>query len=51
MSLMKTGAPETGRRFAVMEQNRKYPFSWELLGDLALGRPNLGRKHVSKSTG
>lgn len=25
-----------------MEKERKYPFSWELLGDLQLGRPNLG---------
>lgn len=23
--------------------NRKYKFSWELLGDLELGRPNLGK--------
>ncbi|MDF9408698.1 4-vinyl reductase [Pelotomaculum isophthalicicum JI] len=22
--------------------NRKYPFSWDLLGDIAVGRPNLG---------
>lgn len=26
-----------------MEAKRKYQFSWELLGDLDLGRPNLGR--------
>jgi predicted hydrocarbon binding protein len=26
-----------------MEATRKYRFSWELLGDLNLGRPNLGR--------
>jgi predicted hydrocarbon binding protein len=26
-----------------MEANRKYGFSWELLGDLDVGRPNLGR--------
>jgi len=26
-----------------MEGTRKYRFSWELLGDLNLGRPNLGR--------
>jgi predicted hydrocarbon binding protein len=25
-------------------QNRKYQFSWELLGDIDLGRPNLGRQ-------
>jgi len=25
-----------------MEQNRKYQFSWELLGDINEGRPNLG---------
>lgn len=25
------------------EQKRKYLFSWELLGDIALGRPNLGQ--------
>ncbi len=25
------------------EQARKYQFSWELLGDIALGRPNLGQ--------
>ncbi|MGB8644708.1 MAG: V4R domain-containing protein [Anaerolineae bacterium] len=25
-----------------METNRKYAFSWALLGDIALGRPNLG---------
>ncbi len=25
-----------------MHQKRKYEFSWELLGDLQLGRPNLG---------
>lgn len=25
-----------------MDSNRKYQFSWELLGDLELGRPNLG---------
>lgn len=24
------------------KQERKYRFSWELLGDIALGRPNLG---------
>ncbi len=27
-----------------MESQRKYEFSWELLGDLALGRPNLGQQ-------
>jgi len=27
-----------------VEPTRKYQFSWELLGDLALGRPNLGRQ-------
>jgi predicted hydrocarbon binding protein len=27
-----------------MEQDRKYQFSWGLLGDLAIGRPNLGRE-------
>lgn len=26
-----------------MEPKRKYQFSWELLGNLDLGRPNLGR--------
>ena len=26
-----------------MLQDRKYQFSWELLGDIALGRPNLGQ--------
>jgi predicted hydrocarbon binding protein len=25
-----------------MEQERKYQFSWDLLGDIVLGRPNLG---------
>jgi uncharacterized protein len=25
-----------------MEEQRKYAFDWSLLGDLALGRPNLG---------
>jgi uncharacterized protein len=25
-----------------MEDHRKYQFSWDLLGDIALGRPNLG---------
>jgi predicted hydrocarbon binding protein len=25
-----------------MEPTRKYQFTWDLLGDLALGRPNLG---------
>jgi predicted hydrocarbon binding protein len=25
-----------------MEQELKYQFSWDLLGDIALGRPNLG---------
>ncbi len=25
-----------------MENGRKYQFSWDLLGDIALGRPNLG---------
>ena len=25
-----------------MSENRKYRFSWDLLGDLKLGRPNLG---------
>jgi predicted hydrocarbon binding protein len=25
-----------------MEDNRKYKFSWDLLGDIADGRPNLG---------
>lgn len=25
-----------------MAENRKYAFSWDLLGDIALGRPNLG---------
>lgn len=25
-----------------MEAERKYEFSWELLGDIGLGRPNLG---------
>lgn len=25
-----------------MIQDRKYEFSWDLLGDIALGRPNLG---------
>lgn len=25
-----------------METRRKYAFDWELLGDIALGRPNLG---------
>ncbi len=27
-----------------MNEARMYPFSWELLGDLELGRPNLGTK-------
>ena len=27
-----------------MKTDRKYKFSWELLGDLQLGRPNLGRE-------
>lgn len=27
-----------------MKTDRKYKFSWELLGDLQLGRPNLGRQ-------
>ncbi|MFP4395455.1 MAG: V4R domain-containing protein [Anaerolineales bacterium] len=26
-----------------MSQQRKYDFSWDLLGDIALGRPNLGQ--------
>lgn len=26
-----------------MEQTRKYQFSWDLLGDIELGRPNLGQ--------
>ena len=26
-----------------MDKGRKYQFSWELIGDLDLGRPNLGR--------
>lgn len=26
-----------------MELKRKYQFSWELIGDLTLGRPNLGQ--------
>lgn len=25
-----------------MPDQRRYRFSWDLLGDLALGRPNLG---------
>ncbi len=25
-----------------MEAHRKYQFSWNLLGDIELGRPNLG---------
>jgi predicted hydrocarbon binding protein len=25
-----------------MEEERKYRFSWDLIGDIALGRPNLG---------
>lgn len=25
-----------------MDNNRKYEFSWELLGDIDIGRPNLG---------
>ncbi|MCX7019615.1 MAG: 4-vinyl reductase [Candidatus Sumerlaeota bacterium] len=25
-----------------METTRKYPFTWSLLGDLSIGRPNLG---------
>ena len=25
-----------------MDSNRKYPFSWDLLGNIELGRPNLG---------
>ncbi|MEO5357706.1 MAG: 4-vinyl reductase [Nitrospirae bacterium YQR-1] len=27
-----------------MNSDRKYKFSWELLGDIATGRPNLGNK-------
>lgn len=27
----------------MMEQTRKYQFSWDLLGDIQLGRPNLGQ--------
>ncbi len=27
-----------------MTENRKYTFSWDLLGDIQLGRPNLGNK-------
>ncbi|MBF0464086.1 MAG: 4-vinyl reductase [Nitrospirae bacterium] len=27
-----------------MADDRKYKFSWELLGDIATGRPNLGNK-------
>lgn len=27
-----------------MKQTRRYQFSWELLGDLGRGRPNLGKK-------
>jgi uncharacterized protein len=27
-----------------MEKKRKYAFSWDLLGDLRLGRPNMGRQ-------
>jgi uncharacterized protein len=27
-----------------MEQARRYQFSWELLGDLGRGRPNLGKE-------
>lgn len=27
-----------------MSDNRKYEFSWELLGDLTKGRPNLGNR-------
>ena len=27
-----------------MRESRKYKFSWDLLGDLKLGRPNLGTK-------
>ncbi|QWR77957.1 V4R domain-containing protein [Candidatus Magnetomonas plexicatena] len=27
-----------------MTNDRKYKFSWELLGDIAAGRPNLGNK-------
>ena len=26
-----------------MEEKRKYQFSWDLLGDIAMGRPNLGQ--------
>jgi hypothetical protein len=26
-----------------MDQARKYEFSWDLLGDIGVGRPNLGR--------
>ena len=25
-----------------MEADRKYKFSWDLLGDITTGRPNLG---------
>ncbi len=28
----------------VVDQDRKYPFSWDLLGDIEKGRPNLGDK-------
>lgn len=27
-----------------MDENRKYRFSWDLIGDLANGRPNLGNQ-------
>lgn len=27
-----------------MSENRKYTFSWDLLGDIELGRPNLGNQ-------
>jgi hypothetical protein len=27
-----------------MSENRKYGFSWDLLGDIELGRPNLGNQ-------
>jgi predicted hydrocarbon binding protein len=30
------------KRGASMKENRKYRFSWDLLGDIKLGRPNLG---------
>ena len=31
--------------------DRKYTFSWELLGDIRTGRPNLGEKVDIKFTG